>query len=119
LLNELASKASIYLPVESIFIKLNIADKERSETGEMKMKGLDILTKALVIIGALNWGLVGAAKFDLVATVVGLHFGQTNGFSSVVYLLVGVSGLYQAITWKRNEPRALNVPSNRPFNRAA
>ena len=83
------------------------------------MKGVDVLTKALVIIGALNWGLVGVAKFDLVASVVGLKFGETNVVSSAVYVLVGLSGLYQAVAWKRTAPRSLAVAEDRRYNRAA
>ena len=51
---------------------------------------------ALVVIGAVNWGLVALAEFDLVAFVVGLQFGETNALSRVVYGLVGLSGLYHA-----------------------
>ena len=60
------------------------------------MKKLDILTLVLLIIGGLNWGLVAIAEFDLVATVVGLEFGQTNGWSRIIYGLVGLSAVYQA-----------------------
>jgi uncharacterized membrane protein YuzA (DUF378 family) len=59
------------------------------------MKKLDILAAVLVAIGGINWGLVAVAKFDLVAAVVGLDFGQTNAVSRVVYGLVGLSALYQ------------------------
>jgi uncharacterized membrane protein YuzA (DUF378 family) len=48
------------------------------------MKRLDILAATLVIVGALNWGLVAIAEFDLVATIVGLDFGETNVASRVV-----------------------------------
>lgn len=58
-------------------------------------KGLNILTLALVIIGALNWLLVGAFEFDLVATLVGLDFGETNAISRIIYVLVGLSGIAQ------------------------
>jgi uncharacterized membrane protein YuzA (DUF378 family) len=69
------------------------------------MKTLDGITAALVIIGALNWGLVGAFQFDLVATVFGMRFGETSALSSAVYILVGLSGLYQALTWKSAQRR--------------
>ena len=59
------------------------------------MKKLDILAAVLVAIGGLNWGLVAIAKFDLVAALVGLDFGQTNAVSRVVYGLVGLSAVYQ------------------------
>ena len=60
------------------------------------MKKLDVLAAALVIVGGLNWGLVAIAEFDLVATLVGLDFGETNAASRVVYGLVGVAAIYQA-----------------------
>ena len=61
------------------------------------MKKLDILAAVLVAVGGLNWGLVALAKFDLVATLVGLDFGQTNAVSRIVYGLVGASALYQVV----------------------
>ena len=64
------------------------------------MKKVDVTAAALVIIGALNWGLAGVFHLDLVATVFGMRFGETSALSSVVYALVGLSGLYQALTWK-------------------
>jgi uncharacterized membrane protein YuzA (DUF378 family) len=60
------------------------------------VKKLDILAIALVVVGGLNWGLVSLARFDLVATVFGLEFGETNALTRVVYGLVGLSALYLA-----------------------
>lgn len=57
------------------------------------MKPFDMLTRILVIVGGLNWGLVGIAKFDLVATL----FGAGSMLSNVVYTLVGISAIAQAI----------------------
>jgi uncharacterized protein len=48
----------------------------------------------LVIVGALNWGLVALAKFDLVAWIFGEDFGSTNAASRIVYGLVGIAGVY-------------------------
>ena len=59
------------------------------------MKKLDITTAALLIVGGVNWGLVAIGEFDLVATLVGLEFGETNAVSRIVYGLVGVSAVYQ------------------------
>lgn len=64
------------------------------------MKQLDVLTGVLVVVGALNWGLVGLARFDLVAALFGMQFGETSPFTSIVYALVGLSGLYQAVAAK-------------------
>jgi uncharacterized protein len=59
------------------------------------MKVLNLLTAGLLIVGGLNWGLVAVAEFDLVATLVGLEFGETNALSRIVYGLVGLSAVYQ------------------------
>ena len=62
------------------------------------MKKLDIAALALVIVGGLNWGLVGLAKFDLVATIAGgLDFGETNWLSRLVYVLVGLAAVTELV----------------------
>lgn len=58
------------------------------------MTTLDRIALLLVVVGALNWGLVGLFRFDLVAALVGLTFGQVNALSSIVYVLVALSGLF-------------------------
>lgn len=59
-----------------------------------KMNALDWIVVVLVIVGAVNWGLVGLLQFDLVATI----FGDMSAVSRIVYTLVGVSGLYMIYT---------------------
>lgn len=68
------------------------------------MKSLDLVTGVLVIVGALNWGLVGIAQFDLVAAVFGMAFGEVSALSAVVYALVGLSGVYQLVTMRALKP---------------
>lgn len=58
------------------------------------LKPLDLVALALVIVGALNWALVGLFEFDLVATITGNDFGETNILSRVVYILVGLAGVW-------------------------
>jgi uncharacterized membrane protein YuzA (DUF378 family) len=60
------------------------------------MRKVDAAALGLVIVGALNWGLVAIAEFDLVAEIFGLKFGETNAITRVVYGLVGLSGIYLA-----------------------
>ena len=60
------------------------------------MKKLDTAALILVVVGALNWGLVAIAEFDLVATLFGLEFGETSAITRVVYGLVGASALWVA-----------------------
>lgn len=60
------------------------------------MKKLDVVVAVLLVVGGLNWGLVGIANFDLVATL----FGTASILSRIVYGLVGLSAVYQALQWK-------------------
>ena len=55
------------------------------------------MTRALVVVGGINWGLVGAARVDLVATLTGNRFGETNAASRLVYLLVGAAAAAEAV----------------------
>ena len=77
------------------------------------MKLLNILTLVLVIVGGLNWGLVGLFNFDLVATI----FGAGSMLSRVVYILVGASALWQLVplsaALRSGEPAALRSHSAR------
>ena len=57
------------------------------------MRVINIITLILLIVGGLNWGLVGLADFDLVAAI----FGDMSPISRVVYVLVGISALWQII----------------------
>jgi len=60
------------------------------------MQKLTPVALLLVIVGGLNWGLVALAKFDLVAWIFGLDFGQTNVASRIVYGLVGLGAVVLA-----------------------
>ena len=61
------------------------------------MKALDYSLLTLVIIGAVNWGLIGFFQFDLVAFI----FGNMSWISRIVYALVGLSGLYMLSAYGR------------------
>ncbi|SHJ62132.1 hypothetical protein SAMN05444401_3487 [Clostridium amylolyticum] len=54
------------------------------------MRTLDVTALLLVVIGAINWGLIGFFQFDLVAAI----FGNMSAITRVVYALVGIAGLY-------------------------
>ncbi len=69
------------------------------------MKQFDVIAAVLVVVGALNWGLVAVARFDLVAALFGMSFGEVSPLSAVVYGLVGVAGAYQALFFKRVQSR--------------
>lgn len=72
---------------------------------EAGMKQIDVVAAILVVVGALNWGLIAVARFDLVATLFGMEFGEVSPLSAVVYGLVGVAGAYQGLFWKRVQSR--------------
>jgi uncharacterized protein len=59
------------------------------------MKVLDIIVTAFLVIGALNWGLVGFFGFNLVGAI----FGETTALTRVVYAVVGLCGLYEAFNF--------------------
>lgn len=61
------------------------------------MRAAQILASILLIVGGLNWGLVAVANFDLVAALVGQSFGDTNAVSRVIYGLVGIAAIFEAI----------------------
>jgi len=60
------------------------------------MKVLKIIAIVLVIVGGLNWGLVGLFNFDLVAAI----FGAMSSLSRIVYVLVGLAAIYVAVISK-------------------
>jgi uncharacterized protein len=57
------------------------------------MRYLNSLFLFLVIVGGINWLLVGLFQFDLVAALTGSTFGEVNPISAVIYALVGVSAI--------------------------
>ena len=63
------------------------------------MRIINVVTLVLLIVGGLNWGLVGLFDFDLVATL----FGEMSALSRTVYTLVGVSALWQIVPLLRGE----------------
>ena len=73
------------------------------------MKSLNLIAQILLIVGGLNWGLVGLFQFDLVAAIFG---GQGATLARVVYVLVGaaaVYGLYLLRTISRGSEETVRV----------
>jgi hypothetical protein len=66
------------------------------------MKTLDIICTVLLLIGGLNWGLIGFFQFDLVAAIFG---GQQSAFSRIIYALVGLSAVYDLVGMKAIQKR--------------
>jgi hypothetical protein len=67
----------------------------------MKLNIMDLVALILLVIGGLNWGLVGLFSFDLVASL----FGAASVISNIVYILVGVSAVYVAFVMMKLERR--------------
>ena len=65
------------------------------------MKSIDVIVAALLVVGGLNWGLVGLMSFDLVGSI----FGSMSAASRLVYIVVGLSAIYQAWQWKAIQRR--------------
>lgn len=59
----------------------------------MRMSALDWVSRILVIIGGLNWGLIGLFRWNLVSAI----FGEGTALTNVVYVLVGLAALYELI----------------------
>lgn len=81
------------------------------------MKTLDVISAALVLIGALNWGLVGVFNFNVVDAL----FGTASVISRIVYALVGIAAIYWLAEWNamrarwgRGEPGGLARPATQP-----
>lgn len=72
-----------------------------------KFDGLDWTAITLTIIGALNWGLVGLFKFNLVDRIFGTY--TTSIVSRIIYTLVGVSGLYLIYTASKMSNRVEEI----------
>jgi uncharacterized membrane protein YuzA (DUF378 family) len=68
---------------------------------ENEMKSLDVVVAVLLVVGGLNWGLVGLLHFNLVATLL----GDATILSRLIYIIVGLCALYQVIQWKAIQRR--------------
>ena len=65
------------------------------------MKKMDVLAAVLLVVGGLNWGLVGAFNFDLVQALT----GGLGIVPNLVYVLVGLAAAYQGLSWRAIQSR--------------
>jgi len=72
------------------------------------MRTLNVIALILVIIGAINWGLIGFFEFDLVSTL----FGTMTAFTRVIFALIGIAGLYSFAFFGREDNRERNEDQN-------
>ena len=98
-LSRLLNISSIQPNATNSVWKIKVREKHERRR---KMKLLDVIAAFLLVVGGLNWGLVGLFQFDLVATI----FGSQSAFlARIIYLMVGFSALYQAMSWKAIQHR--------------
>jgi uncharacterized membrane protein YuzA (DUF378 family) len=69
------------------------SNKQREVITMIKLNGLDWTSLVLLIIGGLNWGLVGIFNFNLISAI----FGPMSAISRIIYVLVGLSAVYVAV----------------------
>ncbi len=83
----------------------SVSGNPMEEKEVLTMRGLDYTALTIVIIGAVNWGLIGFFSFDLVAFI----FGNMSWISRIVYGLVGICGLYLISLYGRISDRSSGV----------
>ena len=83
----------------------SVSGNPMEEKEVLTMRGLDYTALTIVLIGAVNWGLIGFFSFDLVAFI----FGNMSWISRIVYGLVGICGLYLISPYGRISDRSSGV----------
>ncbi len=81
--------------------------------GVKRLNALDWIALVLLIIGGINWGLVGLFQFDLVAAIFG---SSSNIVARIIYVLVGLSAIYIAVdafSFEKRTSTTTNVAMNR------
>jgi uncharacterized membrane protein YuzA (DUF378 family) len=81
--------------------RLTVMKQKKVNIKENEMKSLDVVVAVLLVVGGLNWGLVGLLHFNLVATLL----GDATILSRLIYIIVGLCALYQVIQWKAIQRR--------------
>jgi len=76
----------------------------------MRSRPLDWTALTLVIVGAVNWGLIGLFRFDLIATLFG---GMESAISRVIYVIIGLAGLYCLSLYMKVDERQVDHHTER------
>ncbi|WP_432798520.1 DUF378 domain-containing protein [Poriferisphaera sp. WC338] len=76
------------------------------------MKALDVIAAILLIVGGLNWALVGLFQFDLIASVFG---GEGTALARLIYILVGVAAVWQIAQFKAIQQRWGQTAASKPM----
>ncbi|HUT13591.1 MAG TPA: DUF378 domain-containing protein [Thermoguttaceae bacterium] len=70
------------------------------------MKLFDMLVALLLVVGGVNWGLIGLFQYDLVAAIFGgLKFGEMNAAIRTIYIIVGLAAVYQILSLRAIQHR--------------
>lgn len=81
------------MPVSDVHTDRDFADSASAG----RLNAIDWIAMVLMIVGSLNWGLVGLFNFDLVAAI----FGAGSALSRIVYVLVGIAGVWGIVMASR------------------
>jgi len=73
--------------------------KGRSLSSMKNAEVLQIIAMILLLIGGLNWGLIGIFEWNFIATV----FGYTSVLTRTIYSLAGIAAVYRIVTWVRTK----------------
>ena len=76
------------------------------------MKGIDVVAAILLVVGGLNWALVGLFQFDLVAAIFG---GVDTFLARLVYIVVGAAAVWQIAQFKAIQQRWGHAASSKPM----
>ena len=69
--------------------------------GNRYMKSIDLIAATFLFVGGINWGMVGLFGFDGLARI----FGEMSTVSRFIYVLIGLSAIYDAVMWKAIQRR--------------
>jgi len=72
----------------------------------MRTRALDVIALTLIILGAINWGLIGFFQFDLIASIFG---GVDAWFSRAIYVLYGLAGIYCLTFYNRLDAEVMDT----------
>lgn len=79
------------------------------------IRGVDWLAGALLLVGALNWGLIAFTSVDVLAGIGGLSFGETNVVNRFLYALIGLSGLWSILRLVQTRGQAIEALGSGPL----
>lgn len=70
---------------------------------------LEWLAAIILVIGGINWGLVGLFEFDVIAEIFGNEFGETETVTDILYIIVGIAAIYTLLGLLRMEAMTMRA----------